>query len=264
MAFYTSITAYIANKAEKKTNADGIEIVEVQALNKSCDPPILMRIQADADSEHGKFINALSQDAATKSPRVLVTGIVQVVSAVKNDETKEITKPPKLIVYAGTARRVRNDMKIEPPQAIIFGNGYARVQESRESNKRKPELYVSGSTESLVEEGAYSEGLQLLGDSSTKTDVVCLEIDDSREVYFMANLFRSAGEYMDVKYDKLKARATFLQETDRVRSKGGGKKGKTVSMSSQMSDSFETAESTAEVMTADELCKQAAVSLADF
>ena len=264
MAFYTSITAFIATKAEKKTNADGVDIVEVKAVNKSCDPPILMRIQADAESPQGKLINALSQDAETKAPRILATGIVQVISATKNDETKEITMPPKLIIYAGSVRRVRNDMKIEPPQAIVFGSGFARVQESRESSQRKPELYVSCSTEKLDQEGEYSEGLQIIGDASTKTDATCLEIDDGREVYFMANLYRYAGEYKGSHYDKQKARATFIQETDRVRSKGRSKPGAAVSMSSQLGDTFETAESTAEVMSAADLLDQASVSLASF
>ena len=167
MAFYTSITGFIAGPATKKTNPDGVEVFEVQALNKSCDPPILMRIQADAASEHGKTLNALAKDAQKTSARILATGPVEFVSAQKNDETKEITKPPKIVVYAGTIRRVRNDMKLEPPQAIVFGNGFARVQESRESNQRKPELYVSNSAESLTNQGEYSEGLQIIGDPAS-------------------------------------------------------------------------------------------------
>lgn len=265
MAFYCSMTGFILEAAEETTTAEGVEVYQVKAINKSCDPPILMSIMADKGSPQGDMLNGVSKLVAKKeAARVLVSGIMQPIAAIKSDETKEITKKPKVIVYAGAVRRIRADLKLEPEQAIVFGSGYARVQESRDdTTKRKPELYVSGSTESLKDAGEYSQGLQIIGDPATKTDVKCLEVDDGREVYMMANLFRSAGEYMGTIYDKLKARATMLQETDRVRSKGG-KAGKTASMNTQLSSTFESSESTAEVMSADELCQQAAVSLADF
>jgi hypothetical protein len=196
---------------------------------------------------------------------VLVSGIFQPVLAMKNDETKAITKPPKVIVYVGAARRLRADSKVDPEQAIVFGSGFSTaLTDYEDKTKRKPELMVSSGTESLTDAGTYCSQLQVLGDSSTKTDETCLNIDDGREVYFMANLFRSKGEMKEIQYDKLKVIATFMQETDRVRSRKGGGRPKPVAMDSQLSDSFEETESKASVMSSDALCQQASVALSDF
>ena len=101
-------------------------------------------------------------------------------------------------------------------------------------------------------------------DAGSGTDATCLTVKEGQEIYFMANLFRSNGVMGTTAYDKLKASATFMQETERVKSRKGGRKNHTVSMSAQLSDSFEDTESKATAMSSDDLIKQASISLSDF
>ena len=268
MAFYTTLSASIVAPATKTKNPDGVDIFEVKGI---CAPntsnsgiPVLMHV--DADSGHGQFLKALSDKTAEgASIRVLVTGLMNPVLAMKNDETKEITKPPKVIVYVGAARRLRADSRVDPEQAIVFGSGFARPSfDYEDKTKRKPEIFVQAGTESLEEAGKYASSLHILGDSATKTDQFCMDVDEGREVYFMAHLIRSNGTMGDVQYDKLKATATKIDETDRVRSRKGGGRAKPVSMNTQLSDSFEESESEAQVMSSEDLCKKASVALSDF
>ena len=266
MAFYTSISASIVAPATESKTAEGVDVYEIKGINAATSPGIPVVMHVDRSSDNGKFLKSLSEKTKDgTSVRVLVSGIMQPVLAMKNDETKEITKPPKVIVYVGAARRLRADSKVDPEQAIVFGSGFCTaLTDYEDKTKRKPELMISSGTESLTEAGTYCSQLQVLGDSSTKTDEFCLNVDDGREVYFMANLFRSKGEMKDIQYDKLKVIATFAQETDRVRSRKGGGRPKPVAMDSQLSDSFEESESEAQVMSSDALCQQAAVALSDF
>lgn len=266
MAFYTTLSASIIAPATETTTSENVDVFEIKGINAATQPGIPVVMQVDRKSEQGKFLKKLSDKTKDgESIRVLVTGIMQPVLAVKNDETMEITKPPKVVVYVGAARRLRADSKVDPEQAIIFGSGFATVvTEFEDKSKRKPELMVSSGTQSLQEAGMYCSRLQVLGDSATKTDETCLSVDDGREVYFMATLFRSSGEMNGTHYDKLKASATFMEETDRVRARKNGGRPQPVAMDSQLSDSFEETESTASVMSADDLCKQASVALSDF
>ena len=138
MAFYTTLSASIVAPATKTKNPDGVDIFEVKGI---CAPntsnsgiPVLMHV--DADSEHGQFLKALSDKTAEgASIRVLVTGLMNPVLAMKNDETKEITKPPKVIVYVGAARRLRADSRVDPEQAIVLAAGLLGL---RLTTKTKP------------------------------------------------------------------------------------------------------------------------------
>ena len=266
MAFYTTLSASIVAPATDGKTSEGVDVFEIKGVNAATSPGIPVLMQVDKTSEHGKFLKQLSDKTKDGSTiRVLVSGIFQPVLAIKNDETKAITKPPKVVVYVGAARRLRADSKVDPEQAIIFGSGYTRPSfDFEDKTKRKPELFISGSTQSMTEPGVYTSSLQLLGDSGTKTDSTCMEVEDGRECYFMANMFRSKGTMGETEYDKIKAVATFLEETDRVRARKGGGRAAPVSMTSQLSDSFEESESKAQVMSSDDLCKQAAVALSDF
>ena len=104
----------------------------------------------------------------------------------------------------------------------------------------------------------------MLGDKESKTDELAQTCEDGQELYFMGNLFRSAGAMNGNNYDKLKVVATFMQATDRVKQRKTGRKSKSVSMNSQLNDSFEETTSTAAGMTPDSLAAQASVSLEDF
>ena len=93
----------------------------------------------------------------------------------------------------------------------------------------------------------------------------CTTVEDGTEVYFMGNLFRSKGEMAGTEYDKLKVSLSFLEETDRVKKRGGGgRKSKATSMRSQLDASFEETESEATKLSAEELAVKASVALSDF
>jgi hypothetical protein len=267
MSFFTTLSASLLSTAAEATNSEGVDIYEIKAVNlPASGEAIPILLQVDQESTQGRWLKeaaAMTKDG--KAMRVLVSGILQQQLALKNDETKEITKPPKLVVYVGAARRLQADTKKDPEQSIVFGSGFARPSfDFEDKRKRKPEIFVSTGNESLTEPGTYASSLQLLGESEQKTDVKCLDVEDGREVYFMANLFRIKGQMGDIQYDKLKASATFIEESDRVRSRKSNGRPKPVSMNSQLNDSFEESDSSAQVMSSDELVKQAAISLADF
>ena len=265
MAFFTNISASIVSGAEQTTSPEGVACLQFKAINTASNPGIPVLLTVDADTENAKFLKALGDKAvAGESVRVLVSGILQPVLA-ERDQDKTITKPPKVIVYVGAARRLRADTKVDPEQAVVFGSGFATPQTDYEdSSKRKPAVFVSAGTESLQEVGTYCSRIDLMGDKESKTDEILTSCDDGQELYFMGNLYRSAGDYNGNVYDKLKVQASFVQATDRVRQRKSGGRSKGVSMNSQLNDSFEETSSTAQTLSPDALASQASISLADF
>ena len=160
MAFFTSISASIVSGAQETTTAEGVAAYELKAINTACNPGIPVLLTVDKDTENAKFLKALGDKAAKEEAiRVLVSGIIQPVLA-ERDDKKEITKPPKVVVYVGAARRLRADTKIDPEQAVVFGSGFATpITDYEDNTKRKPEVFSSAGTESLKEEGAYCSRL---------------------------------------------------------------------------------------------------------
>jgi len=266
MAFFSTISATLLAPATETTTAEGVNVYELKGLNAASNPGMPVLMYVDKTSDCAEFLKGLAAKTTDGTAiRVLVSGIIQNVQAQKADNKKEILKAPKLIVYVGAARRLRVDPKVDPEQAIVFGSGFAYpVTDFEDNTKRKAEVFVGSGTQSLQEEGMYCSRLQVLGDKATKTDETCLNVEEGREIYFMANLFRSSGVMGDIAYDKIKCQAVFMEETDRVKSKRGGRKSHSVSMSAQLSDSFEETESTAAKMNSTDLCQQANVSLSDF
>lgn len=265
MAFFTSISAQIASEAEETKTSEGVDVLKIKALHMGS-PAIPLWLYVDKDSDNAPFLKALAdkiKDGTTA--RVLVSGVLQAVYAVKDEATKQITKPPKLIIYVGAARRLRADTNVDPEQAIVFGSGFAQVvTDFHDKSKRKPELLISSGTQDLTEDGKYSSRLQVIGDTKTKTNDVCLRVNDGQEIYFMANLFRSEGVMGDTSYDKIKASATFMEEGDRVKSKSNGRRNHTPNMSGQLSDTFEETETEDKSKSVNELAKMAGIALGDF
>ncbi len=270
MAFFSTISATLLAPATETTTAEGVNVYELKGLNTTSNPGIPVLMYVDKTDDCAEFLKGLAAKTTDGTPiRVLVSGIIQNVPAQKanpKDKYSDIEKPSKVIVYVGAARRLRADVKIDPEQALIFGSGFVQFigTEMDDKTKRKPEITIQSGTQSLQEEGKYSGSLVVQGEKKTGTDETCMTVDEGREVYFMAHLFRSAGVYQDTPYDKIKCQAVFMEETDRVKSKRGGRKSRSVSMSSQLSDSFEETESTAAKMNSTDLCQQANVSLSDF
>jgi len=266
MAFFTSLSASLLAPATESTSTDGVKIYEFKALNQAANPGIPVLLHVEQGTENGTFLKALAENASTTPVKVLVSGVIQSVLAEKDEKTKDITKPPKVIVHVGAARRLRMDTKIEPEQAIIFGSGYSSpITDFEDDTKRKRELFVASGCESLLEEGRYESRLQVIGTDEGGTGDKCETVADGTEVYFMGNLFRSKGEVGTTVYDKLKVSATFMQETDRVKTrKGGGGRKKGNSMRTQLDSSFEETESQAQTLSAEELAVKASVALSDF
>lgn len=266
MAFFTSMTATLLAPAEETKSTDGVDMYEIKAMNAAGSPGVPVLLQVEKGTENATFLQALAKDAASKPARVLVSGIIQSVLAEKDKGTKAILKSPKVIVHVGAARRVRMDIKVDPEQAVIFGSGFsAPITDFEDDTKRKSELFVSSGTESFQEEGRYESRLQVIGTDEGETKDKCTTVEDGTEVYFMGNLFRSKGQMGETEYDKLKVSLSFLQETDRVKKRGGGgRKSKATSMRSQLDSSFEETESEATKLSAEELAVKASVALSDF
>jgi len=266
MSFFSTLSATILAPAEEGTSNEGKQTLEIKALNTASNPGIPVLLVVDRDTDNAKFLKELAaQTAQNKAARVLVSGVLQLCPAEQDKATKEITKKPKVILYVGSVRRLRADTKIEPEQAIVFGSGFASPQTVYGSDQRKAELSITSGNESLVEEGRWASRVTVLGDASVGTDELTLTVEENREVFFMGNLFRNAGEVNGTVFDKLKVNLSFAQESDRMKKKGGGgRRPKAASMSSQLGDSFEETESATTTLSADDLAAQANVSLADF
>ena len=265
MAFFTSLTCALVSGAETTTTPEGVPAYQFKAINAACNPGVPVILMVDSTSENGKFLAALGEKAAGgEAIRVFVSGILQPVLAEKLED-KSISKPPKVIVYVGGVRRMRADTKLDPEQFQVFGSGFITAQTDYEdSTKRKPAVFVSSGTESMQKEGVYCSRLDLIGDKNSSTEEPLMQTEDGTEVYFMGNLYRSAGTYNESSYDKLKVNCTFVQATDRVKQRKAGGRNKPASMTSQLDASFEESESTAQTLTPEALSAQAAVSLSDF
>ena len=266
MSFFTTISASLLAPATEGTSNEGKPTLEIKALNAASNPGVPVLLVVDRETENAKFLKELAaQTADNKAARVLISGVMQMVPAEQNKETKEITKAPKIIVFVGSARRLRADTKIEPEQAVVFGSGFASPQTVYGSDARKAELSITTGNESLVEEGKWASRLTVLGDAAAGTDELTLTVEEGQEVFFMGNLFRNAGEVNGTVFDKLKVNLSFAQASDRMKKKGGGgRRPKAASMSSQLGESFEDTESATTTLSADDLAAQASVSLADF
>ena len=267
MAFFTSISANLLKaEAKETTTAEGAEVYEIKGYNNGDGTAIPLVLLIDKESDHAAFAKGLAELAnKDTSVRVLVSGVLQSVYAEKDKKSGKITRVPKLIVYVGAIRRLRADTKLDPDQAIVFGSGFSQVvTDFHDKTKRKPELLISAGTQDVKEEGKYTSKLQVIGDSRSKTDEVCLRVEDGQEVYMMANLFRSEGVMNETAYDKIKASATFMEESDRVRSRKSGKRGSSANMTSQLSDTFEDSEPEEDTKSVSELAKLAGLALGDF
>lgn len=266
MSFFSTLSATLLAPAEEGTSNEGKPTLEIKALNAASNPGIPVLLVVDRDTDNAKFLKELSQKASTgAAARVLVSGVLQLIPAEQDKGTKEITKKPKVILFVGSARRLRADTKIEPEQAVVFGSGFASPQTVFGSDQRKAELSITSGNESLVEEGRWASRVTVLGDASVGTDELTLTCEDGQEVFFMGNLFRNAGEVNGTEFDKLKVNLSFAQASDRMKKKGGGaRRPKAASMNSQLGDSFESTESATTTLSADDLAAQANVSLADF
>jgi len=265
MAFFTNLTCTLFSEAEETTNADGTPIYEIKAVTSPQGEAIPIILMVDQKTETGAFLKQLAELTKKKqAARVLITGVIQLIPPQKND-AKEITKGPKLLVYVAGARRISTDVKQQPEQAIVMGDGYSSpCTDFEDKTKRKPEVYVSSGNESLKEAGAWSSQVHLIADVATKEVAELFKTTpDGTEVYFVGNLFRSKGTYNERNYDNLKISCVFAQDTNRVKTRGG-KRSKNVSMSSQLSDEFESNDSVATTMSVEELASQASISLADF
>ncbi len=267
MAFFGSLSVTVLGKAESFVTNDGVDTYKINGINTSCPEPLLVTMIVDKSTETGSFLKQVADLTATNScGRVLVTGVVQSVLAMKGED-KSITKQPKLEVYVGSARRLRPDLKKEPEQAVVMGAGYCwPITEFEDPNKRKSELFLSAGTESIVEEGKYSSRLHVVADKEGNCEDLFRSVDEGKEVYFMGYLFRSKGEMNGTAYDKIKVSATFSQETERVmqRKGGGSKRQSAKTMRSQLDSSFEDDESPASALSPEELTRKTLVSLADF
>lgn len=267
MALFTSISVeLIKGGLKEEKSSEGVDVYSVASACRVCDPAIPVLLMIDKDSDNAAFVKALAEKADEgKRIRVLVSGVLQSVYAQKDDKTKQILKGPKLIVYVGAVRRLRADDKIDPEQAVVFGSGFVQVvTDFHDKTKRKAELLISTGTQDLKEEGKYSSRMQIIGDTKTKTDEACMRVDDGKEVYFMANLFRSKGEMNGTEYDKIKASATFLEEGDRVKSRKSGRNNHAANMTSQLSDTFEESEGEEDAKSVNELAQAAGIALGDF
>lgn len=266
MAFFGTLSVTVLGEAEPFVTPDGVDAYKINGVNTSCPDPLLVTMIVDKSTETGSFLKQVADLTASNScGRVLVTGVVQSVLAIKGED-KSITKQPKLEMYVGSARRLRPDLKKEPEQAVVMGAGYCRpITEFEDPNKRKAELFLSAGTESVVEEGKYSSQLHVVADKEGNCEDLFRSVEDGKEVYFMGYLFRSKGEMNGTEYDKIKVSATFAQETERVQQRrGGGKRTKSKSMRSQLDSSFEDDESPASALSPEELTRKTLVSLADF
>ena len=165
MAFFTTLSASIVAPAVESKTAEGVDVYEIKGINTAANPGIPVVMLVDKTSHNAAFLKGLADKTADgSSVRVLVSGIIQPVLAQKDEATKNIVKPPKVVVYVGAARRLRADMSLDPEQAIIFGSGFATpVTDYEDKTKRKAELLVSSGTESLQDEGKYCSRLQVLG-----------------------------------------------------------------------------------------------------
>lgn len=265
MSFFTTISTTLLAPAEDAVANDGTAMLEIKAMSGASNPGIPVILMVRKDTDNAKFLQELSKlPSENKVARVLVSGVVQMVPAEVDKQTKEVVKKPKIVVVVGSARRLRADTKIEPEQAVIFGSGFASPQTVYGSDQRKAELSITTGNESVREEGKWASRLTVLGDQAVGTDEICLKIDENRELYFMGNLFRSAGEVNGTHYDKLKCSLSFAQESDRVKAKSGGRRPKATSMNSQLGDAFEADSSASTTLSRDDLAAQASVSLADF
>ncbi len=267
MAFFTSITATILKPAEETKTTEGVEVYEVKGVCQASKPGIPVVMLVDKDSEQGKFLKGLADlTKGKKTARVLVSGVIQTCYAQKSEDGTEIEKPSKVIVYVGAARRLRlQDTAHDPEQAIIFGSGFAEPQtDFNDKSKRIPQLQISGGTQDFKEEGKYSSKITVIGDNKTKTDEVCLRVEEGQEVYFMANLYRSEGEMRGKGYDNIKASVTFIEEGDRIKQKRGGKRNHSPNLSGQLSDTFEEASEEEEAANVNQLAEMAGIALGDF
>ena len=264
MAFFGAVTVNILAPAEETTSSEGRPVYQFKGLNLASQPGVPVVCMVDKETENATFLKQLSDKTKDGSTvRVLVTGILQPVAAQKNKATKEIERISKIIIYVGGARRLRADIKLDPEQCSVFGSGFAYPQTEYKSEERKPELMISNGTERVDEENTRCSMLNVAGSEQTGTNQLCLTAEEGQEVYFSGSLYRSAGDY-NGPYDKLKVDLGFIQDTDRIRKSGGGRKPKAQSMRSQLDDSFEDKGSTESSMSADDLAAQASVALSDF
>jgi hypothetical protein len=267
MAFFGAVSVSIMAPATETVNSEGTPCYELKGINMASSPGVPVILMVPTGTENATFLKALSEKTTDGSTvRVLATGVLQPVLAEKNKQEGTINKPSKIILWVGAARRLRADLNLDPEQCSVFGNGYAsETTDFEDKSIRKPELRISSGTESLKEEGTYCSMLNVQGTQATGLDEFCMQVEDGREVYFQGNLHRSAGEYNGKEYDNLKCELSFIQETDRIKKKGGGRKPKAQSMRSQLNDSFEESNSSpTQTMSATELSAQANISLADF
>jgi hypothetical protein len=265
MAFFGAVSVNILAPAEETTSSEGRPVIQFKGLNLASQPGVPVVCMVDKETENATFLKQLSDKTKDGSTvRVLVTGILQPVAAEKNKATKEIDRISKIIMYVGGARRLRADIKVDPEQCSVFGSGFVFPQTEFGSDERKAELMVGDGTERVDEEGARCSMLNVVGSTKTGTDQICLTAEKGQEVYFTGSLYRTAGVYENTAFDKLKVDLGFIQDTDRIRKSGGGRKPKAQSMRSQLDDSFEEKGSTESSMSADDLAAQASVALSDF
>ena len=265
MAFFGTVTLALRSKAAEATTAEGVDVYEFKSQTLT-DPTILCLLMVDKKTENAQFLKALSEQITdTYTPRVLATGVVQLEVAQK-DKKDIITKPPKMILYVNAVRRIRDTQAKDPEQVTIMGSGFTQFQTERNNDeKRKPEVILSATTESLKEEGAYSSRLRVVSDKEGNTEELFKTVDNNTEIYFVGTLFRSMGNYMEKDYDNLKVSASFALKTDRVKDSGGySRKPKASSMRSQLDSSFEEDDKEETSISADELASRALASLDDF
>ena len=105
MAFFTSISTTIVSGAEQTTSPEGDACLQLKAINTASNPGIPVLLTVDADTANAQLLKALGDQAvAGEGVCMLVSGILQPVLA-ERDQDKTMTKPPKVIVYVGAARR---------------------------------------------------------------------------------------------------------------------------------------------------------------
>lgn len=266
MSFFTTLSTTLLAPAEDAVANDGTAMLELKTMCNASKPGIPVILMVRKDTDNAKFLQELAKlPQEGNLPRVLVSGVVQFVAAEVDKQTKEVVKKPKIVVVVGSARRLRADVKIEPEQAVVFGSGFASPQTVYGSDQRKAELSITSGNESVREEGKWASRLTVLGDQAVGTEEICLSIDENRELFFMGNLFRQAGEVNGTHFDKLKVNLSFAQESDRVKAKGGsGRRPKATSMTSQLGAAFEEDTSAATTLSRESLAAQVQESLADF
>lgn len=243
MAFFGTVSVLIIEAATKTKSTDGIEIYEIRGANTMGTNHIPCLLQVDCHSEVGIFLKDLADLAAKgQGTRTLVSGIVQVVPCIGGGKKGPIEKPPKLVINVGSARRLRADKGKDPEQATVFGAGFIRPQTNfNNKSERLPKVYISNTTESLLEEGEFSSGITLSAENQSNAKDLFLVVEDGKEVYFQGNIFRDCGDVGGNTYDKLKIVCSFAQETDRKQARKSGAYGqqKAPAMSGQLDSSFE-------------------------